>query len=84
MHHKGRKSITILEIMKTMVKDMVKLPIFLGKEIFLDFSIIKEVLVIGRGCFGGSNGHGGYWNNNTTMLTVRLDRTCCDAMQLSV
>lgn len=32
--------------MKTMVKDMVKLPIFLGKEIFLDFSIIKEVLVI--------------------------------------
>lgn len=46
MHHKGRKSITILEIMKTMVKDMVKLPIFLGKEIFLDFPIIKEVLVI--------------------------------------
>ena len=49
MHHKGGKIITILEIIKTTVNDIITIPIFLEKEIFvifMDFPIIEEVLVI--------------------------------------
>ena len=46
MHQRGRKHITILEVIKTIVKNMVTLQIFLPKVFFVDFQIIEEILVV--------------------------------------